>query len=127
ISWRVLKALERGWLKNIGPRNRRPYRLKRGDAMPGDRPPLPEVHHVEGLFEGVPAPTSALDWFFGIFVAGIASEWPGGVTASEWAAWVKRQPARVRERLDTLVAAQLLVHDQATDRYGVLFWVPFAD
>lgn len=127
ISWRVLKALERGWLKNIGPRNRRPYRLKRGGAMPGDRPPLPEVHHVEGLFEGVPAPAAVQDWFFGIFVGGIVSEFPGGVTVCEWAAWVRRQPARVRERLDTLLAAQLLVHDQATDRYGVLFWVPFDD
>jgi hypothetical protein len=125
ISWRVLKALERGWLKNIGPRNRRPYRLKRGDAMPGDTPPLPAVHHVEGLFEGVSAPAPVQDWLFGIFVGGIASEFPGGVTVSEWAAWVKRKPARVGERLDTLVAAQLLVHDQRTDRYGVLFWVPF--
>lgn len=124
ISWRVLKALERGWLWNIGPRNRRPYRLRRGAAMPGDSPPLPEVHHVEGLFEGVPVPATMQDWLFGMFVGAIVSEFPGGVTVSEWAEAVKRKPAQVRERLDTLVAAQLLAHDQATDRYGVLFWFP---
>jgi len=28
----------------------------------------------------------------------------------------------VRQRLDALVAAGLLVHDPASTRYGVLFW-----
>lgn len=127
ISWRVLKALKRGWLVNEGPPNRRPYWLRRGDRMPGDRSPLPAAHHVEGLFEGVPAPAPVVDWLFGVFAASIAFGWPGGVTVLEWAAWVKRAPARVGQRLKALATAQLLLHDRAKDRYGVFFWVPFDD
>jgi len=125
ISWRVLRALEKGWLVNEGPPNRRPYRLRRGGPLPGDVPPLPQTRHVEGLFEGVPAPGSILDPLFGFFATNIASRWPGGVTVAEWAAWVKRDPVTVRGRLDILVAAQLLVHDHTRDRYGVFFWAPF--
>ena len=55
----------------------------------------------------------------------MASEWPAGVTATEWAAVVKRDVQRVRVPLGALVAAHLLLHDHETDRYGVLFWVPF--
>ena len=103
ISWRVLRALEKGWLVNEGPPNRRPYRLRRGGPLPGDVPPLPQTRHVEGLFEGVPAPGSILDPLFGFFATNIASRWPGGVTVAEWAAWVKRDPVTVRGRLDILL------------------------
>jgi hypothetical protein len=124
ISWRVLKALERGWLKNIGPLNRRPYRLIRGNAMPGDEPPLPAVDRVEGLFEGVPVPGTIFDPLYGAFASEIAARWPDGVTAAICAVHVGQDTVRVRRRLDALVAAKLLVHDRTRDRYGVLFWGP---
>jgi len=47
---------------------------------------------------------------------------PEGVTVAEWAGQGERDVGVVRQRLDALVAAGLLVHDPASTRYGVLFW-----
>jgi hypothetical protein len=123
VSWRAHKALEKGWLLNDGPPRGRPYRLRRGHPLPVDVPPLPAAHQVEGLFEGVPAPVP--DSLFVDFGSELVAAAPGGVTAAAWGAWVKRDPRLVRQRLDALVAGRLLVQDQRTHRYGVLFWAPF--
>ena len=70
-------------------------------------------------------PGTIRDALFAWFAAALASGWPEGVTATEWATLVNRDVHRVRVRLDALVAEDLLVHDHVRDRYGVLFRVPF--
>ncbi len=119
ISWRVKKALEKNWLVNDGPRTRRPYRLRRGQPLP-TRASLPHPHHVEYAFFGVPRPSVNMQ-FLG-FVTTVTSKWPEGFSVAELAASQPAAPQAVRERLDILVEAGLLVHDPETDRYGILFW-----
>ena len=52
----------------------------------------------------------------------LAVQRPEGVTVAEWVGQGERDPGVVRQRLDALVAASLLVYDPASTRYGVLFW-----
>jgi len=120
ISPRVRRALKEGWLVNDEPRRGLPYRLRRGGLMPGDVLPLPEADAVAYAVSGVPAAVRNAPYL--TFAADLAAQRPEGVTVAEWAGQGERDVGVVRQRLDALVAAGLLVHDPASTRYGVLFW-----
>ncbi|SRR5712692_6554504 len=85
--------------------------------MPGDVPPLPEANEVESALSGVPG--AVRNEAYLKFAADLAARWPEGVSVAEWVAQGEREPTVVRRRLEALRAAALLVHDPATDRYGV--------
>jgi len=89
---------------------------RNGDVpLPEERPPLPEVETVEGLFFGVPAPIG--DYWFHRFIADFQSfGGADGITAAEWAAWVGQPVKVVRRRLRRLRSvepARLFPEDQA--------------
>lgn len=89
ISWRVKRALEKKWLVNDGSRTRRPYRLRRGQALP-PRASLPHPHDVEYAFFGVPRPTMNVQFLE--FVTTITSNWPAGFTVADWQPRAPRHP-----------------------------------
>lgn len=120
ISPRVRRALKERWLLNDERRRGLPYRLRRGGPMPGDILPLPEADAVEFARSGVPAAVWNVPYID--FAADLAARWPHGVRVANWVAEGEREASVVRSRLDALVTAVLLVHDPASDRYGVLFW-----
>ncbi len=123
-SWRVARALKKGWLINLEPPGRRPYRLRRGKPLPELTPPLPAVEAVEravDAIDGVPEPV--LNAAYVGFGSGMAVFWPTGISAAEWAEMGRADPESVRRKFDTLAAAGLLLHDPKEDCYGVLFWV----
>ena len=105
---------------NDEPRRGLPYRLRRGGLMPGDVRPLPEADAVAYAVSGVPAAVRNAPYL--TFAADLAVQWPDGVTVAEWVGQGERDPGVVRQRLDALVAASLLVYDPASTGYGVLFW-----
>ena len=121
ISWRVTRALKKGWLVNHEPRSGKPYRLRRGRLLPSETPALPTANEVEYAFEGVPA--CAPNMCFFRFASVVAAACPQGFTAAEWASRVECEVGRVRMRLDSLVDAQLLMHDEGADRYSLPDWV----
>jgi len=120
ISPRVRWALQEGWLVNDEPRRGLPYRLRRGDPMPGDAAPLPEADEVAYAVSGVPGAVRNVRYL--TFADDLLARLPEGFTVAEWAGEGERDAEVVRRRLEALVAAGLLVHDPASSRYGVLFW-----
>jgi DNA-binding IclR family transcriptional regulator len=61
------------------------------------------------------------------FTTVTTSKWPQGFAAAELAASRPAGLEAVHQRLEALVQTGLLVHDPARRRYGLLFWVPFAE
>ncbi len=124
ISWRVTRAIREGWLVNDEQRSGRPYRLRRGNALPWPKSPLPDWQSVEEPVPDVPEPGGTPR--FAEFASTVLRECSAGVTVAEWVAgrtvdWTGRQldVAALRARFEALRSAGLLDHDPGTDRYVV--------
>jgi DNA-binding transcriptional ArsR family regulator len=115
VSHRVKAALERDLLSEEKCGGKR--WLRRNGLLPEERHALPDVAEVEGFFYGVPAPRRSP--CFDTFIHDFQKAGLEGVTAAEWAAWVGQPVEVVRERLEALVQAETLAHDENTARYAV--------
>jgi hypothetical protein len=51
ISWRMGRALKKGWVKNLETRKGHPHRLVRGEPMPDEATALPPVERVREVFD----------------------------------------------------------------------------
>ena len=51
VSWRVRRAIKRGWLKNLETKPGHPARLVRGDPLPDEVTALPPFERVREVFE----------------------------------------------------------------------------
>jgi hypothetical protein len=56
VSWRVQKAVRRGWLRNLEMRRGHPAQLQRGNPLPDEATALPTVDQVRQAFESIRPP-----------------------------------------------------------------------